>query len=235
MLVLTVAAVLGAVVHINLSFTQPQGRYLFPALPAIALLVALGLTHLPVAIASRTHVVVPVALGGFNVWCLVFVLIAAFYPPLVRDVKPGMRTLYPAAVSGMRLLTPDLTFRIHDEDPAWTVPAEIRAAEFDTLDLELSSTLPGAPQVTGAVFFATETQPIAAQRRVPFTWRADGRRQVVRVPLRAHSEWRGTIPILCIDPIDDSAVDPRHHDIVLGPICIFASRWDMPGSPRATH
>jgi len=35
------------VVYINLSFSQPQGRYMFPALPAIGLLLALGLEALP--------------------------------------------------------------------------------------------------------------------------------------------------------------------------------------------
>jgi 4-amino-4-deoxy-L-arabinose transferase-like glycosyltransferase len=34
-------------VHLNLTFTQPQGRYLFPALTALALLVAIGLEGLP--------------------------------------------------------------------------------------------------------------------------------------------------------------------------------------------
>ncbi|MCX6563174.1 MAG: glycosyltransferase family 39 protein [Candidatus Aminicenantes bacterium] len=35
------------VVYLNLTFTQPQGRYLFPALPAIMILAALGLEGLP--------------------------------------------------------------------------------------------------------------------------------------------------------------------------------------------
>lgn len=38
---------LAITVYINLSFSQPQGRYLFPALGAIALLVGLGLEGLP--------------------------------------------------------------------------------------------------------------------------------------------------------------------------------------------
>lgn len=35
------------VIYINLSFNQPQGRYMFPSLPAIGLLVALGFEGLP--------------------------------------------------------------------------------------------------------------------------------------------------------------------------------------------
>jgi len=38
---------LAITIYINLSFSQPQGRYLFPALGAIALLVGLGLEGLP--------------------------------------------------------------------------------------------------------------------------------------------------------------------------------------------
>ncbi len=38
---------LAIAVYINLTFSQPQGRYLFPALAAIALLAALGLEGLP--------------------------------------------------------------------------------------------------------------------------------------------------------------------------------------------
>jgi 4-amino-4-deoxy-L-arabinose transferase-like glycosyltransferase len=38
---------LGSVAHLNLTFNQPQGRYLFPALPALMILVAIGLEGLP--------------------------------------------------------------------------------------------------------------------------------------------------------------------------------------------
>src|SRR5262249_12613706 len=35
------------VAYINLTFDQPQGRYMFPALPALALIVGIGLENLP--------------------------------------------------------------------------------------------------------------------------------------------------------------------------------------------
>ena len=37
------SAALAVVVRINLQFTQPQGRYLLPGLPAFAVLIAIGL------------------------------------------------------------------------------------------------------------------------------------------------------------------------------------------------
>src|SRR5262249_6886220 len=61
-LTLQVAAVLAIVVYINLMFTQPQGRYLLPALPAIALLAALGSAHLPRSLGSRLIVAAPIVM-----------------------------------------------------------------------------------------------------------------------------------------------------------------------------
>ena len=51
---------LAVVVRINLQFTQLQGRYLLPGLPAFAVLLALGLQALPTAVARRFS---PVFLG----------------------------------------------------------------------------------------------------------------------------------------------------------------------------
>ena len=60
-----VLAALAVVVHINLQFTQPQGRYLLPGLPAFAVLLALGLRALPAACrASSSPAVVGLALLG---------------------------------------------------------------------------------------------------------------------------------------------------------------------------
>jgi Dolichyl-phosphate-mannose-protein mannosyltransferase len=46
-LTLMVALSIALLVRLNLTFTQPQGRLLFPALPALSILVALGLEALP--------------------------------------------------------------------------------------------------------------------------------------------------------------------------------------------
>ena len=225
-LAVTFAAVLAVVVHINLSFTQPQGRYMFPALPAIALLMALGITHLPAFLASRAHITVPAGLAAFNVYALCFVLIPAFYPPLARDVAPGIRVLYPSELSGMRLATAAPTFRIDDLDAGWTVPVDVNADSFDTLELELASKLPGAPVVRGAVTFGADAASLedaaGADRRITFEWRADGGHQLVRIPLAQHRAWQRHIGVLRIEPIDGGAVDPRHQQIALGPIHLFA-------------
>ncbi len=66
------------VIYINLSFTQPQGRYMFPALPAIGLLVALGLEGLP---GWRPSAQLGLLAGmlAFNVFVLTAWLIPAYW------------------------------------------------------------------------------------------------------------------------------------------------------------
>ena len=51
-LAIAILGALAVVVRINLQFTQPQGRYLLPGLPAFAVLIALGLR---IAAAARSR------------------------------------------------------------------------------------------------------------------------------------------------------------------------------------
>jgi hypothetical protein len=66
------------VIQLNLSFDQPQGRYLFPALAAIGLLVALGLESLPFWRRSL-HWALLAALLAFNIFILTAWLIPAYW------------------------------------------------------------------------------------------------------------------------------------------------------------
>lgn len=67
------------VVYINLTFTQPQGRYLFPSLPAIAVLTALGLEGVPFW-SSRLSAVLVALLALANVCVLTGTVIPAYWP-----------------------------------------------------------------------------------------------------------------------------------------------------------
>jgi 4-amino-4-deoxy-L-arabinose transferase-like glycosyltransferase len=70
------------VVYINLTFTQAQGRYMLPALPAIALLLGLGLDSLRSWSQYRTML----TLGGLaasNLTMLVCLVIPAYWPPVI--------------------------------------------------------------------------------------------------------------------------------------------------------
>jgi 4-amino-4-deoxy-L-arabinose transferase-like glycosyltransferase len=65
-------------IQLNLSFSQPQGRYLFPALTAIALLTAIGLEALPRWNRACTIVMV-VILGLVNVGVLFGTVVPAYW------------------------------------------------------------------------------------------------------------------------------------------------------------
>jgi hypothetical protein len=72
-----------AVIHLNLTFHQPQGRYMLPTLPAIALLLGLGLESRRSWSEFRTML----TLGGLavsNLIILVVWVIPAFWPPVIR-------------------------------------------------------------------------------------------------------------------------------------------------------
>lgn len=69
---------LAIVIYINLIFTQPQGRYLFPALPALALLMAIGLQGIPGWSRCSTLVALGV-LTLLNIYILFTVIIPAYW------------------------------------------------------------------------------------------------------------------------------------------------------------
>ena len=71
------------VIYINLNQSQAQGRYMFPTLPAIALLLGLGLESLRSWSEFRTRL----TLGGLavsNLVMLVALVIPAFWPPVIK-------------------------------------------------------------------------------------------------------------------------------------------------------
>jgi hypothetical protein len=210
MLAVLIVSALAVVVYINLMFTQPQGRYMFPALPAIALLAGLGLTHLPAPLASRLSVAAPIVLLLFNLWCLAGVIKPAYWPPLARTIAPGVRIEHPhvvhdlafnprpAAAAGSNLL-----FEVSGKDPYVMLPVDLDAASYDTIEIELTGAVPGVTDARGAVMFATEAGGHEEWARMEFSWHADGTRHVVRVPLSQHALWRGPIRLLRIDPIEE--------------------------------
>ena len=70
------------VIYVNLTFTAPQGRYMLPALPAIALLLGLGLESRCSWSESRMIL----TLGGLaatNLIMLVCLVIPAYWPPVI--------------------------------------------------------------------------------------------------------------------------------------------------------
>ncbi len=66
------------VIYMNLTVTQPQGRYLFPALPAVASLVAIGLEGIP-GWSQRATWLILGALVLLNVYILATIVIASYW------------------------------------------------------------------------------------------------------------------------------------------------------------
>jgi hypothetical protein len=72
-----------AVVHVNLTFSAPLGRYMLPALPAVALLIGLGLESLRSWSEFRTTLTLG-ALAVSNLIILLAWVIPAYWPPVIR-------------------------------------------------------------------------------------------------------------------------------------------------------
>src|SRR5262249_34309278 len=79
-LVLIPLLALLVVVEINLMFDQPQGRYMFTALPALVLLVAIGLENLP-RLPSDLSPWLLAGLCFLNLYILLRIVLPAYWPP----------------------------------------------------------------------------------------------------------------------------------------------------------
>lgn len=164
------------VVYINLTFTQPQGRYLFPALPALGVLAAVGLEGVLTWNRRRAALFVG-ALAALNVGILTFVVIPAYWPP------PIARNSNARAVLG---------FRPAGADAASTFTGTIEAERYNFLEFEIEG--PGQGHVlAGAVFFTPEGDVRNTPPPFVFVWQADGARHTVTIPLFLRPEWRGRI------------------------------------------
>jgi len=77
-----IALNLMSVIHVNLSMPQPQGRYMFPTMPAMVLLLGLGLESRHSWSGYRTRL----TLGGLaviNLIIIVCLVIPAYWPPVI--------------------------------------------------------------------------------------------------------------------------------------------------------
>jgi hypothetical protein len=80
---------LAQLVQLNLTFTQPQGRLLFPALAAIMVLAAMGLEALPLWNA-RLSAGALVLFAGINVLVLGTVVMPAYWPTAASQQSPEL-------------------------------------------------------------------------------------------------------------------------------------------------
>lgn len=179
-LLTAIAGALVILVRINLQFDQPQGRYLFPVLPAIALMIALGLESWRVPARPTA-----LALAVVNALILMFVVIPA-YPPNVRTISEALADV-----------------DVNHADGEWVGDVRLTAedARFVFFDLEA----PGAPEsgeVQGAAVVTIDARDIT----LPFTWLNDGQRRTIYLTLLPHAPSGGVVSGIRIRPGGNGAI-----------------------------
>jgi hypothetical protein len=188
------------VVEINLMFDQPQGRYMFTALPALALLIAIGLENLP---RFPTHLSpwLIAGLGFLNLYILLRVVLPAYWPPPRMSFPGGVKFLT-ATQSGS---APN-----NGSDPPAgrlesIVKTDVPADQYNYFTFTLKGT-PDRGLVNGALYL--EFCPGASeQHKIQFGWVCDGGVHPVIVPLWSYPEWGGRLTQVRIAPVDSAGKD----------------------------
>jgi 4-amino-4-deoxy-L-arabinose transferase-like glycosyltransferase len=179
-LLTTIAGAAAILVRINVQFDQPQGRYLFPALPAIALTIAMGLEawRVPARLTVLTLAVV-------NALILALVVIPA-YPPNVSTISKKLATVQALHADGdwladVRVAAEDARFVIFELDGR-TGRTEISEGG-------------EPPEVKGEVVVTLDSRDIT----LPFSWLDDGERRTIYLTLLPDAS-TGTVTRIRIRP-----------------------------------
>ena len=173
-LLTTIAGAFVILVRINLQFDQPQGRYLFPALPAIALMIAIGLESWRVP--ARLTVG---ALAAANALILLFVVIPA-YPPNVPTISKALAQVHAQHANGEwfarrahrgggRAFRHLRSRRGTPPSPPTPPLVQSRAGE--------------SPDVQGEAVVTLDSRDIT----LPFSWLSDGQRRTIYLTLLPHA------------------------------------------------
>jgi 4-amino-4-deoxy-L-arabinose transferase-like glycosyltransferase len=199
-LAVAVLCALAVVVRINLQFTQAQGRYLLPGLPAFAVLIALGVRSLPGAFTRVTSpAVIGSALLAGNLYALGGVVLPAYHPAPVRTLPTGERVMVPSLLNDMAVLDGQSHWLVTGATPQWLAHVEAVADRFATFEVELTASATPAAQ-RACVYYASTDRPMQVNPPVCVDWLADGRPHVVRVPLRGQPGWARDVSHLRLNP-----------------------------------
>ena len=225
------ACALAVVVRINLQFTQIQGRYLFPALPAFAVLMALGLRSIaPVVTRAASPINVGLLFGIANLYVLLGVIWPAYYPAPLRTLASGERLVMPTGLTDLHVVDADLGYAVGGPRPRWTSPVDVDAAAFDAVQVELTATATPATQ-RGCVRYASSYGGLDTNPPACFDWLADGRPHVIRVTLRGRDGWSGHLSHVSLEPFADGGVAPGLAVRTRGPRLIPAAAAPSGGRP----
>jgi 4-amino-4-deoxy-L-arabinose transferase-like glycosyltransferase len=184
-LVAIIVLAFAMVVRINLEFDQAQGRYLFTALGAAAVFVALGLEALPFW-SLRWSAALLALLAFINVNALVNVW-HVYWPPVLERTST-------------RVLLKQIPHASADGGSAqgvrYRVGTDVRQLHFLKCQLQGRAS---ERVVRGAVRFTTTGS--GKETTVPFEWVGDGNLQYMIIGLFREPGWRGTIDSLEMQPV----------------------------------
>lgn len=183
------------VLRINVQFDQPQGRYMFPALPAIVVALALGLEQWPLwrRRPAAASLVTIGACAAANTAILLLIVMPSYYPPLVDTIS---RVVTPVPV-GDRC------------GGAGQVRVAASDARFVLFEVQGRSS---NPELAGSVILGLEEETAIGasggsreviERRFPFRWLGDGRERTIYITSLREPDWRGTVVSARVVPVDD--------------------------------
>lgn len=175
LLVLIIFLAIASVVQLNLTFSQPQGRYLFPALSACMVFIALGFANFPRWGRANTFLFA-LLLAAVNVYVLGAVIYPAYWKPTQPSLRVDTRVAEaPQGAPQRRLLQDDHSFAqsfIASHDNLSTVDIELRNEDprFATgeVTLRLKSTLADPADLADRHILASALQPGTALARLAF-------------------------------------------------------------------
>jgi hypothetical protein len=214
-LVLIPLLALLVVIEINLIFDQAQGRYMFPALPAMAVAVAIGFGNLPHWPGNLSRGLV-VALGALNVYVLLRVVLPAYWPPPNMSF-PGDVKILASTQSGR----PADEFTLPNDNPEFLIKTDVPTDQYNFFTFTLRGS-PDRGMVTGALyleFCSGESE----QHKIPFNWVCDGSVHGVIVPLWTYPDWGGRLAAIRIEPFETPADRYSGLSVQIGSIVIVSS------------
>jgi hypothetical protein len=202
-------AALAIVVRINLQFSQPQGRYLLPGLPAFAILVAMGLQALPAPFARLASPrLLGLLLAAGNAGALLLVVRPAYHPAPTRTLSTGERVMLPSALYGLAVLDPgDSRFVVTDATPHWLTRVEAEAAAFSAFEVTLTAVATPREQ-RACIHFASSGRGVADNPTLCSNWLADGLPHGIRIPVRGQPGWTNQVSHLWLNPFEAGVVPP---------------------------
>ncbi|HYL98104.1 MAG TPA: hypothetical protein VEZ90_04055, partial [Blastocatellia bacterium] len=202
LLLLTLVLNLAVVIYINLTFGQPQGRYMFPSLAAAAVLCALGLESLP-----YSGKIAWVAGVGFmllmNIYLLKSLVYPAYWPAPVSDVSTATAILRFSSTTDVAAGSDSAHFIITGANPRFDISTDTQTDQLYFFAFSIIGPQQVGP-ATGAVEFKFDRGP-GTGLTLPFRWTGNGTSGSVYVPVFKSASWQGRVTSVSIKPFASPA------------------------------